>query len=237
MAPRASASRRWSRPRRPSSARSARRPACASTRRAGDADRVRAAILAAGASADTERAPARAGTATLAAATRRALAPAARYGRGHRDERSASGPIRIRPRTDGQRRRAAGRARAFARARADGRRQGALRRLPGAVPDQRRASRRLRPLRQRRRHADAHGPGACWCAARGGESRGPGPLGPAAGTARCSHEAPVFVSGIGSGTTYPDYKPAPFIVASQASTASTWSRSSPRASSATAASR
>ena len=27
-------------------------------------------------------------------------------------------------------------------------------------------------------------------------------------------EAPVFVSGIGSGTTYPDYKPAPFIIAS-----------------------
>jgi len=28
-------------------------------------------------------------------------------------------------------------------------------------------------------------------------------------------EAPVFVSGVGSGTTYPDYKPAPFIVASK----------------------
>jgi 6-hydroxynicotinate reductase len=27
--------------------------------------------------------------------------------------------------------------------------------------------------------------------------------------------APVFVSGIGAGTTYPDYKPAPFIIASQ----------------------
>src|SRR5579862_6262052 len=26
---------------------------------------------------------------------------------------------------------------------------------------------------------------------------------------------PMFVTGIGSGTTYPDYKPAPFIVASQ----------------------
>src|SRR5262245_31957252 len=26
---------------------------------------------------------------------------------------------------------------------------------------------------------------------------------------------PVFVTGIGSGTTYPDYKPAPFIVSSQ----------------------
>ena len=28
-------------------------------------------------------------------------------------------------------------------------------------------------------------------------------------------DAPVFVSGVGSGTTYPDYKPAPFIVASR----------------------
>ena len=28
-------------------------------------------------------------------------------------------------------------------------------------------------------------------------------------------DAPVFVTGIGAGTTYPDYKPAPFIVASQ----------------------
>jgi 6-hydroxynicotinate reductase len=28
-------------------------------------------------------------------------------------------------------------------------------------------------------------------------------------------DAPVFVTGIGSGTTYPDYKPAPFIVSSQ----------------------
>jgi len=30
------------------------------------------------------------------------------------------------------------------------------------------------------------------------------------------NDAPVFVSGVGSGTTYPDYKPAPFIVASRA---------------------
>jgi hypothetical protein len=30
-----------------------------------------------------------------------------------------------------------------------------------------------------------------------------------------SGDAPVFVSGVGSGTTYPDYKPAPFIVASK----------------------
>ena len=29
------------------------------------------------------------------------------------------------------------------------------------------------------------------------------------------NDAPVFVSGLGAGTTYPDYKPAPFIIASQ----------------------
>jgi 6-hydroxynicotinate reductase len=33
--------------------------------------------------------------------------------------------------------------------------------------------------------------------------------------AAASADAPVFVSGVGSGTTYPDYKPAPFIIASQ----------------------
>jgi hypothetical protein len=45
-----------------------------------------------------------------------------------------------------------------------------------------------------------------------------------------------FVTGIGAGTTYPDYKPAPFIV-SQESRASISSPSSPRASSPIAASR
>ena len=51
------------------------------------------------------------------------------------------------------------------------------------------------------------------------------------------HADEVFVTGVGSSTTYPDYKPAPFIVASQGRRAWTWSRSSPKASSATAASR
>jgi hypothetical protein len=37
-------------------------------------------------------------------------------------------------------------------------------------------------------------------------------------------EPATFVTAIGAGTTYPDYKPAPFIVASR-SRASTWSRS------------
>ena len=35
----------------------------------------------------------------------------------------------------------------------------------------------------------------------------------------------AFVTGIGATTTYPDYKPAPFIVVVEASTASTWSPS------------
>ena len=29
------------------------------------------------------------------------------------------------------------------------------------------------------------------------------------------HPAETFVTGIGAGTTYPDYKPAPFIVAAE----------------------
>ena len=33
--------------------------------------------------------------------------------------------------------------------------------------------------------------------------------------ANCKEDASVFVSGIGSTTTYPDYKPAPFIVSSK----------------------
>ena len=42
------------------------------------------------------------------------------------------------------------------------------------------------------------------------------PANPADWDGRLLHEdAPVFVSGVASGTTYPDYKPAPFIVASR----------------------
>ena len=37
----------------------------------------------------------------------------------------------------------------------------------------------------------------------------------ATGTARLVHEPIVFVTAIGAGTTYPDYKPAPFIVSSE----------------------
>ena len=51
-------------------------------------------------------------------------------------------------------RRPARRPRALARAREDGRRQGALRSVPGALPDQPRQARRVRSLRQRRRPAD-----------------------------------------------------------------------------------
>ena len=43
------------------------------------------------------------------------------------------------------------------------------------------------------------------------------PADPASWDGRLLHQdAPVFVSGVASGTTYPDYKPAPFIVASRA---------------------
>lgn len=43
------------------------------------------------------------------------------------------------------------------------------------------------------------------------------PADPSAWDGRLLHQdAPVFVSGVASGTTYPDYKPAPFIVASRA---------------------
>ena len=37
----------------------------------------------------------------------------------------------------------------------------------------------------------------------------------ATGTARCSIRRATFVTGIGAGTTYPDYKPAPFIVSAE----------------------
>ena len=113
-------------------------------------------------------------------------------------------------------RRPAGRARALARAGEDGRRQGALRSLPGALPDQPRQARRLRPLRQRRRRADAdrHAGAGRQAGRRPGRVAGRARR-EAAGTAACVADAPVFVSGIGSTTTYPDYKPAPFIVASK----------------------
>ena len=44
-----------------------------------------------------------------------------------------------------------------------------------------------------------------------------------AGTATLRERAEVFVTGVGSGTTYPDYKPAPFIVSRGSIAASTWS--------------
>jgi hypothetical protein len=50
------------------------------------------------------------------------------------------------------------------------------------------------------------------------------------------HADEVFVTGVGSSTTYPDYKPAPSSWPRRPR-ASTWSPSSPKASSATAASR
>ena len=111
--------------------------------------------------------------------------------------------------------------------RAHERRQGRVQRLPGAVPD-------------RRRQAPAPATAtptatACWCASircvllrrdAGQRRAGAGALraagGRAAGRRRRAdwsgdllHADEVFVTGVGSSTTYPDYKPAPFIVGSQ----------------------
>ena len=74
--------------------------------------------------------------------------------------------------------------------------------------------RRLRPLRQRRRRADAPRPGRARCAGRRPRAatwcRSSAPP---TGTASLLRDGEAFVTGIGAGTTYPDYKPAPFIVA------------------------
>jgi hypothetical protein len=105
------------------------------------------------------------------------------------------------------------------------RRQDRVQRLPGAVPDFGRQDRRLRPLRQRSRRAGAGRPGgaAAQVAAERGartgavharaDGRDADPADPDRNGLLPADE--VFVTGIGSSTTYPDYKPAPFIVASQ----------------------
>ena len=56
----------------------------------------------------------------------------------------------------------------------------------------------------------------CCCSATVDEGGTLVPNSPAAnGTARCSIPSRTFVTGIGAGTTYPDYKPAPFIVSAE----------------------
>ena len=96
-----------------------------------------------------------------------------------------------------------------------GRGHRALRRLPGAVPHPAGPRRRLRALCQRERAAGAHRsrrPHAAHASTRAARSsRSP---------AREWDGAPLdpsrtFVTGIGAGTTYPDYKPAPFIVSAE----------------------
>ena len=84
--------------------------------------------------------------------------------------------------------------------------------------------RRLRPLCQPRWHAGAGRSGAAAAAHAGRRRRGawcrslpresPGRRADWNGDLLLADE--VFVTGVGSSTTYPDYKPAPFIVASQA---------------------
>ena len=124
------------------------------------------------------------------------------------------------------------------RARADGRRQGPLRSLPGAVPDQPGQARRLRPLRQRRRRADAHRHAAPDAAARHRPGRPLAGEGGRLAPPQPSHraDAPVFVSGIGPARPIPTTSRRPSS-SPRSTTASTWSPSSPKASSATAASR
>ena len=88
----------------------------------------------------------------------------------------------------------------------------ALRCLSGAVPHQAGQIGRLRPLCQCRRQSRPRRSGGVAAEDRsrrvspslGAEWRG-NPLRP----------GEVFVTGIGAGTTYPDYKPAPFIVSSK----------------------
>ena len=95
--------------------------------------------------------------------------------------------------------------------------QDPLRCLSGAVPHRRRPHRRLRPLRQCRRRARALRPaGASWSTrARPAASRWCPSTRGAAGTASLVDTGRRFVTGIGAGTTYPDYKPAPFIVSQE----------------------
>ena len=63
---------------------------------------------------------------------------------------------------------------------------------------------------------DAHRPAACWSAHAGARAaRWRRSLATRTGTATPLADArDVFVTGVGAGTTYPDYKPAPFIVSS-----------------------
>ena len=99
------------------------------------------------------------------------------------------------------------------RAPSDGHRH--LRRLPGAVPHPPGQDRRLRPLRQRRRPADPRWT-RCVLPARRRPGRAGRSSGQRLGRQADRSRARLFVTGIGAGTTYPDYKPAPFIVGVEA---------------------
>ena len=97
------------------------------------------------------------------------------------------------------------------------RRHRPLRRLPGAVPDPRRAA----PAPATATPTST----ASWCASIRWSLTGQAPIDARSPFARAAGETGTaswcagprrFVTGIGAGTTYPDYKPAPFIVSSQA---------------------
>ena len=97
---------------------------------------------------------------------------------------------------------------------AEGGRHHALRRLPGAVPHPAGPRRRLRPLCQRGRPARARRSGGA--AERPVEEGAPlVDSGADDWDGTLLDPARTFVTGVGAGTTYPDYKPAPFIVSAE----------------------
>ena len=90
-----------------------------------------------------------------------------------------------------------------------------LRCLSGALPHPAGQDRRLRPLWQCRGRADPHRPDGHRLPYRG-EAGAHGALPRRRnGRATLLPAGEAFVTGIGAGTTYPDYKPAPFIVSSR----------------------
>ena len=95
------------------------------------------------------------------------------------------------------------------------RRHRPLRCLPGALPHQAGPDRRLRPLWQCRRRAGPHRSDGHRLPYRGEAGRHGALPRRGIGRATLLPAARPFVTGIGAGTTYPDYKPAPFIVSSR----------------------
>ena len=123
-----------------------------------------------------------------------------------RIRRAPATPGRVRPRFS----------RRGEREHARGRRQDPVRRLPCAVLHSRGDDGRVRPLRQSGRPIGARR-SACAARPHGREGGKVVPFIEAEGVMerRYSQHARPFVTAVGAGTTYPDYKPAPFIVSSK----------------------